>query len=322
MTGNGFYVTFAPPIPSGVGAGIPEVQAGLSSVIDRLSRVIKEEVPMSSGRSLHIGLNRVNPNAYEGWDGKLAGCENDARDMQAIARAQKLAPKTLLTRAATSSAVTAAIAAAAAALSPGDLFFLSYSGHGGQVPDRNGDETEDQMDETWVLYDRQLVDDELYALWGKFQTGVRILVLSDSCHSGTATKAVLFGRKGSPALLGLDSASRAKMLPRDVQNATYAAHKKLYDRIQKGLPAGSKVSIGASVALISGCQDNQTSSDGAKNGLFTEKLLKVWNGGKFSGSLRQFHREIVKLMPPAQTPNYFRTGAISASFERKRPFTV
>ena len=142
---------------------------------------------MPSGRSLHIGLNRVNPNAYEGWNGQLAGCENDARAMQSIARAQKLAPKTLLTRAATSSAVTAAIADAAATLLPGDLFFLSYSGHGGQVPDRNGDETEDAKDETWVLYDRQLIDDELYALWGRFQTGVRIFVLSDSCHSGTAS---------------------------------------------------------------------------------------------------------------------------------------
>ena len=178
------------------------------------------------------------------------------------------------------------------------------------------------MDETWVLYDRELIDDELYALWGTFQTGVRIFVLSDSCHSGTATKAALFGRRGSPAVLGLESAARAKMMPRHVQDATYAAHQTLYDKIQKGLPAGSRVSIGASVVLISGCQDNQTSADGAKNGLFTEKLLKVWKGGKFKGSLRQFHREIVKQMPPAQTPNYFRTGAPSASFERKKPFTL
>jgi hypothetical protein len=277
---------------------------------------------MPTGRSLHIGLNRVDPNAYEGWDGRLSGCENDARDMHAIAAAQKFVPKTLLTRAATSAAVTAAIADAAAKLAPGDTFFLSYSGHGGQVPDRNGDEQEDRMDETWVLHDRQLIDDELYALWGRFPTGVRIFVLSDSCHSGTVTKAALSGGRASPASFGLSSAARAKMLPRVVQDATYAAHRKLYDRIQRELPAGSRVSIGASVVLISGCQDNQTSADGARNGLFTEKLLKVWNRGKFRGGLRRFHREIVKLMPPVQTPNYFRAGAASASFERKKPFTL
>jgi hypothetical protein len=43
------------------------------------------------------------------------------------------------------------------------------------------------MDETWVCYDRQLIDDQLYELWGKFKASVRILVLSDSCHSGTVS---------------------------------------------------------------------------------------------------------------------------------------
>ena len=56
----------------------------------------------------------------------------------------------LLTKAATSKNVIAAIADAAATLHSGDFFLLSYSGHGGQVPDTNGDETEDDMDETWV----------------------------------------------------------------------------------------------------------------------------------------------------------------------------
>ncbi|MDP9071378.1 MAG: caspase family protein, partial [Actinomycetota bacterium] len=35
------------------------------------------------GMSLHIGLNRVDPDGYNGWSGDLAGCENDARDMRA-----------------------------------------------------------------------------------------------------------------------------------------------------------------------------------------------------------------------------------------------
>ena len=30
---------------------------------------------MSKGISLHIGLNRVDPTAYDGWDGALAACE-------------------------------------------------------------------------------------------------------------------------------------------------------------------------------------------------------------------------------------------------------
>src|SRR5690349_18204302 len=90
---------------------------------------------------------------------------------------------------ATADSVIAAIGQASNDLGPQDILFLTYSGHGGQVADEAGDE-DDGKDETWVLYDRQLVDDELYALWAKFQPGVRIIMLSDSCHSGTMARMV------------------------------------------------------------------------------------------------------------------------------------
>lgn len=276
---------------------------------------------MANGRSLHIGLNGVDASQYEGWDGTLNACEADARDMKAIADAKGFKSTVILTKAATSKNVIAAIADAAAALHTGDFFLLSYSGHGGQVPDTNGDETEDGKDETWVCYDRQLIDDELYALWGKFESGVRIFVLSDSCHSGTVLKAALFGGKESPQTFGVKSVKLVRALPPDVQKKTYEAHKKLYDGIQAANPAGERVSIGANVLLISGCQDNQTSQDGDKNGLFTGTLKKVWNKG-FKGSYRMFHKAILAEMPPTQTPNYFRAGAVSAAFERSTPFTI
>ena len=44
------------------------------------------------GIGLHIGLNAVDPKAYEGWDGPLAACENDAHDMAAIAKARGMVP--------------------------------------------------------------------------------------------------------------------------------------------------------------------------------------------------------------------------------------
>ena len=74
--------------------------------------------------------------------------------------------------------------------------------------------------------------------------------------------------------------------------------------------------------LISGCQDNQTSSDGDRNGLFTQTLLAVWKDGKFDGDYRGFHKTIVKFMPPVQTPNYFTIGPANHAFEKQKPFTV
>ncbi len=268
---------------------------------------------MPKGISLHLGLNRVDPAQYEGWDGSLAACEFDAKDMAAIAKKQGFAGSdVILTKQATSKALIDALGAAAKKLSKGDLFLLTYSGHGGQVKDTNGDEP-DGRDETWVLYDRQIVDDELYALYGKFKAGVRIFVLSDSCHSGTVTRAVPAFLTGGP---------RARFMPHEVGERVYRAHKKLYDAIQKATPPAAPGKLKATVALISGCQDNQVSLDGDRNGLFTETLRKVWGNGKFRGSYKRFADTIVARMPVTQTPKYFVVGAPNPGFEKQKPFSV
>ena len=273
---------------------------------------------MATGISLHIGLNRVDPNHYRDehgkpWDGALVACESDARDMQALAQSQGFQTQLLLSEEATADAVMGAIARAAQELKSGDILLVTYSGHGGQVPDRNGEE-EDDVDETWCCYDRQIVDDELYTLWGQFRPGVRIFMLSDSCHSGTVAR--------DPELQVAAPHGKARVLPLEVQAATYRAHRSLYDRVQTDNPAAEQVEIGASVILISGCQDTQLSADGDRNGLFTEKLLQVWDGGRFEGNSLHFQRRIRAEMPSYQSPNYFRAGTPSRAFEEQRPFTI
>jgi metacaspase-1 len=285
--------------------------------------------------SLHIGLNRVSATAYGGWDGPLAACEFDANDMAAIAKSRAMKSSVLLTRHATRARVLAAIRAGARTLADGDLFFLTYSGHGGQVPDTNGDEP-DGKDETWCLYDGQLIDDELYFELSRFAAGVRVLVLSDSCHSGSVTREL----PPPPPPPG----QRAKLMPDAVGRRVYALHKAFYDKLQNDVAKAAKKAyvdpdaalahVGAAaqanqlvgkfnpaVVLISGCQDNQTSMDGEHNGAFTEQLLKVWNHGAFSGDYRSFHARIRAGMPPTQSPNLFVLGN-AASFLAQQPFTV
>ena len=268
---------------------------------------------MAQGISVHIGLNRVNPDQYEGWDGQLAACEADAKDMEALAKAQGFKSRSLLlTKAATAAAVTAAILGAAKTLKSGDLFFLTYSGHGGQVQDTNSDE-KDRMDETWVCYDRQLVDDELYDLWAKFKSGVRILVLSDSCHSGTVLREIPAFVSGGP---------RIRAMPTTVALKVQKAHAALYRKIQDEHPAAESAVVKASVLLVSGCMDNQTSLDGPRNGLFTGTLKQVWSNGSFKGNYRKLRDMIVAKMPPDQTPNYYFVGAANPKYEAQGPFLI
>jgi hypothetical protein len=282
---------------------------------------------MAKGMALNIGLNAVDPRHYQGWSGELNACEPDADDLAEIAGAGKFTVQKLLTKSATRNATLGAIEKAAKALKTGDMFFVSYSGHGGQVPDKTDDEP-DAQDETWCLFDGQLIDDELYMALAQFQPGVRILVLSDSCHSGTVTKAAFYAMRASAGIAtalaggepGRPPAYRA--MPRDVALRTYRAHKTMYDRLQNAVQPSAEETVRASVILISGCQDNQLSQDGQFNGAFTGMLLRVWKEGQFKGGYRKLHQTIVKDMPPDQTPNFYTTGAPNRAFENQRPFTI
>ena len=144
-------------------------------------------LPTPEGHALAIGLNEVDPEHYGGWSGALTGCEPDVEDMKGIAVAAGFETTTLITQAATRHAVLEQLSQYAQKLKADDVLVVSYSGHGGNVLDHNGDET-DHLDETWVLYDGQLIDDELAQAWSKFREGVRIFFLSDSCHSGTVLR--------------------------------------------------------------------------------------------------------------------------------------
>ncbi|MGV8175093.1 MAG: caspase family protein [Methanothrix sp.] len=271
------------------------------------------------GIALTIGLNSVDPKHYAGWSGELAACEADARDMAKIAASKKFQVETLLTKEATRAQIIEKVSKAAKELKSGDIFMLTYSGHGGQLPDLNREEL-DERDETWCLYDAQLVDDELNALFAGFLEGVRILVFSDSCHSGTVTRGMDdFGR--SPLTAPSGTPLRKKNMPREFIGPVYKENKTFYDKILKK-PAVKEEDIKASALLISGCQDNQYSYDGERNGLFTSNLLAVWKDGKFSGDYKRFYSSIVRRMPREQTPNYYPTGVRNYAFERQKPFTI
>jgi metacaspase-1 len=284
----------------------------------------ERRIALPQGMSIHVGLNAVDPDHYQGWDGKLVACEFDANDMEKIAAAKGFETKKLLTKEATAEALISAVEDAASKLESGDILVQTQSSHGGQVPDANGDE-DDRMDETWVLFDRQVVDDELYALWAKFKPGVRIVIFSDSCHSGTVAREAVDAvgaDRVARSVNGGDGQPRVKGMPDETIRATYEANKKLYDDIQKSVPSFDKSDIGASLILTSGCQDNQTSLDGDKNGLFTQTLLQVWNEGKFRGGYRTFRKKIATKMPPWQSPNFFVVGKVDSKFASQHPFTV
>ncbi len=282
-----------------------------------------KKVMPAKGYSLHIGLNSVDPNHYDGWDGELTACEFDAKDMNDLAKSKGFSNrKVLLSQKATRNAVISELTKLSKKLVSGDILFISYSGHGGQLPDMNNDES-DHLDETWVLYNGELVDDELYYYYSLFAPGVRILVLSDSCHSGSVTREIHYSRVYGPQ-------KRYRNMPSSVAARTYRKNKAFYDKIlsdpkyRESNPdkKGFKGSLNATVRLISGCMDNQLSSDGNFNGLFTETLLNVWNHGNFNGTYTKLAKKIISAMPSDQTPRLSVIGSTNSKFNTEQAFSV
>ncbi|CAA6812296.1 MAG: Metacaspase [uncultured Sulfurovum sp.] len=277
---------------------------------------------MAKGISIHIGLEYIDAVHY-GSDGALRTCGKDCLDMKEIAEAQNFESSiVLLNEEGTRDAVSEAITNASRELVLGDILFISYSGHGGSVPNENSDE-EDEKDESWCLFDGFFLDDELYALWTKFAEGVRIMVVSDSCHSGTVTK-VPPGQDPSSMII-------SKYFPDEEAKKVYFEHKSFYLEV-KGLASKSKgLEVKASVKLIAGCQDDESSYvlPADENSLLTRELNRVWDAGQFVGTTVDFFEQIKEGVERIandnkiyQKPNLYNIGKCNERFNTQKPFGI
>lgn len=308
--------------------------AGLDDLGERISRALGgrdyfggEKGIAPRGYSLCIGVNEVDTNVY-GSLAKLKGPENDAQSVRDLLLSQGFASDILLTKSATSRNVLSWLTSMASVVAAGDSVVLFYSGHGGQVPDLGADEN-DRLDETLCLYDRMLVDDEIYAAFSRFNPQCNIVMLSDSCHSGTVLKNMGLLANGkyleaynyflSSIDLGL-SVGLPKALAPDRAFALYAADASLYQGIQWACQPKGDVAIPA--VLISACLDSQSALDGSPNSLFTRRLLDVWGNGKFVGSYEDLHRSLSSGMSPMQCPNLYLPSPTSVNVVKRPAFKI
>jgi hypothetical protein len=273
-------------------------------------------------RSLHIGVNVTDRTQYPEPFEELYACVNDAVALEELARAAGFEPARLHDEAATASGVKAALETTAKASSPGDLVFVTYSGHGSQGPDVDYDEP-DGADETWVLYDRQLLDDELWQAWSVFPEDTRIFLVSDSCHSGTVARAALQLTREVVVLSDRDEVAgelRSRRMPPKARARDLTDRKELYEKVKGALPPRDAIDVRASVLLFAACQDTEDAHEKDDQGVMTRAFLRAWDDGRFQGTHLEFFDEICRQVR-GQTPNYLPLGRESSEFERSRPLT-
>jgi len=281
-----------------------------------------------TGISIHIGVNRVSAQHY-GSEQPLKGAVADSDAMKAIAEANGFATRQFVNEDATSLTVLDAIEQAAAQLDSGDILFISYAGHGSQMFDHLGDEP-DSLDETWCLYDRMVLDDELYRAYGRFARGTRVLIVSDSCHSGTVARVAKFDprseypdpNQAAELPYPVEDELTFRALPEEAARAAFLRNQGQYGDVRGSLAQAPPRDLQCSLQLLAACQDHQLAADGAANGYFTQHLLHRWQEGRFSGSYTELFQAIERAMPRRQKPNRMLLGEATAEFADDRPFSI
>lgn len=259
---------------------------------------------MAKGMSIHVGVNATQAPGISTQP--LRGCENDAEEMRKLARSRgfvkvpddQVDDLPIVGNQATFDNVLGKIHIAANELQAGDIFLFTFSGHGTRRGAEDPTET-DFKDETLVLSDKLLVDNVLRRrIWPTFKAGVRVVMVSDSCHSGGIAMAPLEdpeSEEGEVAWAGnggggvgtgaMEVIRRQEPRPsgfriRAVSEAEASAHFDLlapfYKALRESFPPGPAPQIDGKVLLLAACAENQTTRDGLPHGVFTQALLDVW----------------------------------------------
>lgn len=222
-----------------------------------------------------LGLTRVDPNGYDGWDGLCPGCDIDVQAFAGLCHNRGFdGVHVLVNSAADELFLLPAFNGACDTLEAGDLLALYFSGHGGQLPDEDDDE-EDGNDETLCLWSRELVDDVIAEYLQFVPPGVRIFIVTDSCHSGTNYRARTQRRESRP----IDLVNSSRLLQ-----------------------------PGTSLLHFGGCDDDRYSYGSEDGGEFTQRLIAVANQARKPITYREWFDRTFRKMPRYQTPTISAWG--------------
>jgi hypothetical protein len=262
--------------------------------------------------ALCIGINN-----YPGTGSDLSGCVNDANDWTAVLQRRGFVTSKMFDRQANGKNIRAAIASTIGKAKNGDLVVIQYSGHGSYVPDEDGDEP-DGTDECICPYDINskgpITDDDLFDLYSSKNQGVKLVVISDSCHSGTVAR---FAPITTPPTIKGRSAPQRKV--RFLPPATFLSARKvarlgIRGGIRRSNPPGRYAAL-----LMAGCQDTEYSYDayfqGRPNGAFSFVAIRALAKLPQSATYTTWHKAIRKALPSQQypqSPNLFGSKSMKA----------
>jgi len=129
-------------------------------------------------------------NDYPGEANDLNGCINDQIDLEdKLKQFEGFTVKTFKNSEVTAKVFIKEVTEAISLLVPGDVLLVHYSGHGTQVKDLHGDES-DGYDEALYLYNGIVIDDDIGDSLRNIPDGATVVLMFDSCFAGTVTRGI------------------------------------------------------------------------------------------------------------------------------------
>lgn len=282
----------------------------------------------AKGYSFHIALNKLDPKHYYKKYPELKGCWNDAEEMQKLAIKNGFERPTFkYDKDAKFDDFTKTLNAFSDKIvKPGDFFFLTFSGHGSNLKRNIYINDSEKSDQTFCLYDRQILDDIIYEHLCRFKEGVRILILNDSCQNRTLAK--LIDDEDVPSnydptnKYNIFKKEAIKTLDAETAYETQKNNASIYDEMLKNGEFNGVLK--ASVIQLSACRDNESTMDGFPNSLFTQVLLDILEK-KFDGNYDDLCERINEKLKKSSVkthPSLFFPGKKDDDFVGKKFLTI
>ncbi len=258
----------------------------------------------------------IGINDYPGTGSDLSGCVNDANDWSAALQKRGFKVSQLLDGDATGKNMRAAMRRTIAKGKSGDTVVIQYSGHGSYVDDVDGDEP-DGRDECLCPHDITngfITDDELFDMYSAKKPGVRLVVISDSCHSGTVARFAPITTP--PSTRGANAPVRkVRFLPPEV----FLSKRRLANLGSRRAFRAASPPGRYGALLMAGCQDTEFSYDaffqGRPNGAFSFVAMRELQKLKAGATYTAWHKAIRKALPSQQypqSPNLFGSSSMKA----------
>jgi hypothetical protein len=253
-------------------------------------------------KALCVGINDYP----FGEENDLRGCVNDANDWALLLKYKFdfNDVKQLHNSDATKANIVAGLEDLLSGAQGGDILVFTNASHGTYVADTDGDEP--KYDEALCPYDTDsnlLIDDELRELFMNIPQDVRLTVISDSCHSGSATRLALKEyrrqRQLSPRVWGGKELSRSQL------RAPGGTAEKYPESDMKEI-------------LLSGCKSSQTSADAYiandYHGAMSYYAIKAITDANYQLTYADLHDRVVSML---DEENYAQVPQLEGTDEYK-----